>query len=808
MIGKAESDYACVHCGESCNGKITDGVHPFCCEGCKQVYLIISETEACDTEQMKKLTGIQPTGRFIQDKWNYLDEPEIANKLIRYSDSKHTHIQFSLPQIHCASCIWLLEHLGRINPAVISSKVDFDKKEMVVIYETHKLKLSELAALLDYIGYPPAVSYSDNEKKEKRASNVKEIVRIGVAGFCFSNIMMLSFPDYLASDGLDETLLKHVFSYLSLGLAMPVFFYAAAPFFIQAWKGLRQKWLNIDSPIAFAVLVTFLRSIYEIVTDTGTGYLDSMSGIVFFMLVGRWFQLKTQHAVSFERDYKSYFPMSTLVIKDGVRQYRTLDKLEIDDQIIVRNQELVPADAMLKKGQALIDYSFVTGENEPVPVEVGGLVYAGGKQLGTGIELEVVRTVSASHLTRLWNNDVFHNKKNKEESFIHPWSYYFSIGLFSVAIMAAIYWQMHDPTKTWKAITSVLIVACPCSLLLSATFTFGNLMRIFGRNDMYLKNANVIEQIGNARVVVFDKTGTLTTNNGSAIQYHGVPLSREEMAKMKSVAIQSNHPLSKILSSWSEWTTLQEIDSISSFIEMAGQGMEANVDGTFIRLGNQSFAASFQLSDVSPVHYNEGAVIHVNIDGVYKGCFTLQQQYREGVFTAINQIKKMIPSIHILSGDNNREEVYLRNQLGAHAVLKFGQSPQQKLDHIKSLQQQGVKVIMVGDGLNDAGALQQSDVGIAVTDLSNHFTPACDAILSGAQMHKLDGLFHLAKAGKSIVATSFALSIAYNIVGLSFATQALLSPLVAAILMPASSISIILLVTLLGNLVAKRQRLK
>ncbi len=808
MIVKAYSDYVCIHCGESCNGKINNGMYSFCCEGCMQVYLLISETDVCDVEQMQKLAGIRPKGRFVQDKWNYLDEPTIARKLVNYQDSKHTHIQFSLPQMHCSSCIWLLEHLGRINGAVVSSKVDFDKKEIVVVYGTDKLKLSELAALLDYIGYPPAVSYKDNEKKETQQSNRNEIIRIGVAGFCFSNIMMLSFPDYLASDGLDEKLLEHVFSYLSLGLAIPVFFYAASPFFIQAWKGLRQKWLNIDSPIAFAILVTFLRSIYEITTDSGTGYLDSMSGIVFFMLVGRWFQLKTQNAVSFERDYKSYFPMSTLVIKDGMRQYKTIDKLDKGDQILVRNQELIPADSILKKGQALIDYSFVTGENEPVPAVQGSLVYAGGKQLGTGIELEVVRTVSTSHLTRLWNNDVFQHNKNKEESFIHPWSYYFSIGLFSVAIIAAIYWQMHDPTKTWKAITSVLIVACPCSLLLSATFTFGNLMRIFGRNDMYLKNANVIEKMGDADVVVFDKTGTLTSSSGSAIQYEGEVLTEEEMLKVKTIALQSNHPLSKILSSWSEWDSLKETDDIHGFKEIPGKGMEANIGGSIIKLGNHGYTWEESLIEYTKGESDEGAVIYVSIDGKAKGRFILQQKYREGVFEAIYQIKRSIAAIHVLSGDNSWEEGYLRHRLGNDTILKFGQSPQEKLEHIQSLQKNGHKVIMIGDGLNDAGALQQSNVGISVTDLSNHFTPACDAILSGKQMSKLDGLFNLSKAGKAIVAASFALSIVYNIVGLSFATKALLSPLVAAILMPVSSISIILLVTLLGNLVARREALK
>lgn len=797
----------CTHCGDSCTETITDGTHSFCCEGCKQVYEILQETDACDPEKMQRLSGITPKGRFTQDKWNFLDEEVIAEKLILFSDKQHTHIQFSLPQIHCSSCIWLLEHLSRINKFVISSTVDFDKKEIIIIIDKEKIKLSTLASLLDYIGYPPSVSFESNEKKPIAKTSKQEIIRIGVAGFCFSNIMMLSFPDYLSGDGINETILKEYFSYISLLLSLPVLFYAAAPFFIQAWKGLRQKWLNIDAPIALAILITFSRSLYEITMHVGTGYLDSMSGIVFFMLIGRWFQLKTHHAVSFERDYKSYFPLSVQVIDDHEKKYKTIDKIVKDDIMLVRNHELIPADSILKNGKAFIDYSFVTGESEPVHIEAGKMIYAGGKQIGTGIELQVLRPVSSSQLTRLWNNDIFHNKKNREASFIHPWSNYFSIALFSIAIIATIFWQLNNPNNTWKALTSILIVACPCSLLLSATFTYGNLMRIFGKNKFFLKNANVIERIGDADAIVFDKTGTLTSGDQSSIKYKGKVLSYHEAMMIKAIVTQSNHPLSKALTNWSEWNNMTETDEISSYSEIPGKGIQATVLENNFCIGNAEFVFE-HINDKTHLAHSENASIHISINNQYKGCFTLEQNYREHIFQTIQQITKRIPYLHILSGDNNKEELRIRKSLGSDAQLAFSKSPEEKLEYIKALQHHGKKVIMVGDGLNDAGALQQSDVGIAVTDNSTHFTPACDAILEGSQLKNLDKLFKLARTGKKIVTASFILSIGYNIVGLYFATQALLSPLIAAILMPASSISIILLVTLLGSLYARKYELE
>jgi Cu+-exporting ATPase len=771
----------------------------FCCEGCKQVYIILHEEDRCDPAMMASLAGVQPKGKFKSDKWDYLDEPAIAAKLVSYQDDKQVHLTLTLPNMHCASCIWLLEHLQRINKGVISSKVDFNRKEVAVVINPAMLKLSQLASLLEYIGYPPQISYADGIANKKNPYKYQTILRIGVAGFCFSNIMMLSFPDYLATNGIDEKLLTKTFSYISLALSIPVLFYAAAPFFIQAWKGLRQRFLNIDAPIALAILITFARSVYEILTDVGTGYLDSMSGIVFFMLLGRWFQEKTEKAISFDRDYTSYFPMSSLVKRGTEKKYIPIEQIAKDDLLMIKNQELIPADAELIAGTATIDYSFVTGEKDPVNVEPGQIIFAGGKQLGTLIELKVLKSVAASHLTKLWNNDAFHNQKNKEASFIHPWSNYFSVVLFSIALTAGIYWQLNDPSLTWKAVTSILIVACPCSLLLSATFTFGNLLRIFGKHGMFLKNAHVIEQLSTADTIVFDKTGTLTSNQRSAIQYQGKILMHEERMLIKSVASQSAHPLSKSIASWDEWEQDNRFSAIDQYREIAGKGIEAMAGNSTIRMGSMDFVCDQRwFSDIMQA---EGSMVHVSIDGLYKGRFQLQQSYREGVFEMIHQLLQQNKSIHVLSGDNNKEEAYLKKMFNQEVSFHFNQDPNDKLKYIQSLQAKGKKVIMVGDGLNDAGALQQSDVGIAVTDQSNYFTPACDAILEGAALHTLNRLMQLARSGKTIVALTFALSIAYNIVGMYFSTQALLSPLIAAILMPASTISIIVLTYLAGKVV-------
>jgi Cu+-exporting ATPase len=789
----------CYHCGETCDASIKIEEKAFCCEGCKQVYLLLSETDMCNYYDLDKTPGITAKGRFTDNRYAYLDNEEVQSKLLRFRDGKQAHVQFYLPTMHCASCIWLLENLHRINPAVIHSQTNFQRKEILVIFDVQKTSLRKIVELLAFVGYEPYITLNDGEKKKDKKINRSHIFKIGVAGFAFSNIMMLSFPDYFAGGHIGDTQLRNTFTYVSLLLSLPVLLFSASEFFISGWKGLRQGWLNIDAPIALAVLMAFGRSVYEILTHTGPGYLDSMSGIVFFMLVGRWFQNRTYDAFSFDRDYKSYFPLGVTRVKDNQEVNVPVINLQKGDVILVRNEEMVPADGILLKGRGSIDYSFVSGETTPVDKNKGELLYAGGKQMGTTITVEVVTPVSQSYITQLWNNDVFNSKKNKSESFVHPWSRYFTYTLFALAFFSALYWYQVDSTKILPAITSVLIVACPCSLLLSATFTYGNMLGIYGRKKLYLKNANVIEALGKVDTIVLDKTGTLTHHHAADIRFEGDLLSAEEKSMVQAVAAQSTHPLSKMISR-SLMADQQEGLSLEAFQELSGKGLEATVNHRQVRIGSSSFIredGSLELAEPG---------VHIRFDDEVKGRFVINNMYRDGIAEMASQLKAAGYDVHVLSGDNDTERKNLAALFGEDLHVLFRQSPQDKLEYIKKLQLQGKNVMMLGDGLNDAGALRQAQVGIAVTDATNLFSPASDGILDGSQVGQLAQMLRYAKTGKRIVTVSFILSILYNIVGLSFATQAKLSPLIAAILMPASSISIVVLVSLYARIAARRIR--
>lgn len=792
----------CYHCGTECDQSIQIESKYFCCDGCKMVYQLLDENGMCQYYDLTNMPGLTAKGIFAADKFNYLDNQAVQDQLIQFRQGDQAHVIFYLPQIHCVSCVWLLENLHKINPGVIQSQTNFEKKEVKIVYQPSLISLKQVVQLLAFVGYEPMIHLGGNDWQKKKKVNRKQLYKIGIAGFCFSNIMMLSFPEYLSDQVVDLGNLRPLFIYLNLLLSIPVLLYSASDFFISAYTGLRQKWLNIDAPIALAISVTFIRSVYEILTQTGAGYLDSMSGIVFFMLIGRWFQDKSYDSFAFDRDYTSFFPLGVTILKEGKELNQSLNDIVKGDLLLVRTGEMIPADAVLKEGIALVDYSFVSGENAPIAFEPGALLYAGGVQKGRAIHVEVVKPVGHSYITELWNSPLLKQTKNATASFVHPWSQYFTYVLFAIALLTGLYWWAVDTTKILPAVSSVLIVACPCSLLLTVTFTYGNVLRWLGKAKMYCKNASVIESIEKIDTIVFDKTGTLTNHTNTNMVYIGVELSILEQSMIRSVTRESLHPMSQMIYQMltEENLPLVEVAHIENSI---AKGTIAQTQGHTIILG--SVKLLIQEGVAVNTDYDH-SVVCIAVDGIFRGFYKVNHAYREGISAMVGQLCSNGYEVHLLSGDHSTEGQKLKLQLGADIPMLFNQSPSDKLNYIQQLQNEGRYVMMVGDGLNDAGALQKSNVGIAVTDQTHLFTPASDAILEGHQVAQLFQLIRYAKSAKTIIVLIFILSIAYNLIGMYFATQALLSPMVAAILMPISSISIVALSALLSYRFAKKLR--
>jgi Cu+-exporting ATPase len=834
----------CFHCGLPCvEGAIEHEGKFFCCDGCRLVHDILLQSHLGQFYDLNQHPGSRPSAAVDSNQWVHLDDPAVRAKLTDFDDGRTCRVTFQIPSIHCVACVWLLENLFRLNPAIGDSRVHFGRREVSIRFASGKLKLSELVSLLAGIGYEPHLTLEELDRPRTRRRFNRQQLQIGIAGFAFANIMLFSIPVYLGLDTLSAPLLQRLFGYLSLALALPVLLYSAADYWKSARWSFRQRTLTLDVPIALGLAALFAQSTYEIVSGSGEGYLDSLVGLVFFLLCGRWFQQKAQDRLAFDRDYRSFFPMAVLRRSAAGDLPVPLANLLVGDHLLLRHGELVPADARLIQGPAHIDYSFVTGESLPAERAAGDPLFAGGRNAGGPIEVEVVKPVSQSYLTSLWDHSAF--RKQREDplnTLTQRYGRRFTRLVILIALASACYWTAAAGiSRGVIVLVAVLIVACPCALALAAPFTFGTAQRWLARRGIFVKSPFVLERLARVNTVILDKTGTLTRTSAEAPAFTGDPLNADERAATRRLVRASTHPLSRQIHDAlaarapsvnrdSERPKTNPDDGLEGritrlrlgastgqaarpalpnhvgadsqglvpptepmltrFQEIPGAGIEGTVGRHEVKLGSIAWLQNSGI-EVPGEPTPPGSTVGLAIDGKYRGTFQLGNRLRP----AIDQLLKALGhryALALLSGDQPGNDAGLRGMFGPTADLLFHQTPLDKLNYIRERQSAGGFVLMVGDGLNDAGAFQQSDVGVAVVEQIGTFSPASDVILDAMQVPALADLLRFARRSVWVVRGSLGLSALYNVVGLSIAAAGLLSPLICAILMPLSSVSVVL----------------
>lgn len=778
--------HTCVHCGKPSHEPIIKNGEVYCCNGCVRVRELLNSAECSIPEPLSKADQEK-----VSKKYAHLNTPAYRERFIRHNSDGDALVSFFLPDMYCSSCVEFLEHLNRKESAIIQSEVHFPRKELRVRFDEERLSLGGLAGLLAASGYPPELRSAEEQKKKKPWNGL--VARIGVAGFCFGNIMLMSFPEYLGADDLDEGF-RSAFGWLNLLLSIPVLLFSGWSYLRSAAVALKNRTVNIDVPVSIGIIALFGRSSWEVISGTGIGFFDSFAGLIFFLLIGKWYQARTYGALSYDRDYKSYFPIAVTRRKGKEDAFVPISELQPGDTIVIHHQEIIPADCILESGDARIDYSFVTGESDPQRVPIGKAIQAGGRQTGPSIVAIVERAVEQSKLTRLWNSEAFQKEGGKSiEDPVNRISKHFTWVIMTIALAAFVYWIPTDERTAWNAFTATLIVACPCALALTLPFTFGSVMRLMGKGGMYLKNTSVIEAMSRIQTLVFDKTGTLTRANDYKVIWHGRSLGETEREAIAAVAGQSAHPLSRALSKGYSL----DAGRVRQFDEVTGKGIIGLEGDREIKLGS---AAWMQVEAVEEA----GTQVHVSIDGEYLGFFAFEKPLREGLGDELSTLSQRY-ELRLLSGDNARDAERFSPFFKA-SHMHFNQEPADKMAFIEAQKSLGT-VAMVGDGLNDAGALRAADFGVAVVDDLYAFSPACDAILHADALHRFDGLLGYAKDAMRVVKRSFLISFLYNAIGIAFAVQGLLTPLVAAILMPLSSVSVVLFTVLSAHYFARKNRL-
>ena len=830
----------CYHCHEVCSSvAIQSDEKMFCCDGCKFVYELLRDNNLCTYYSLEEQANISlkhiETG-IRRPRFDYLEDITVQHQLLHFVRTDLANVSLYLPQIHCASCLWLLEKLHKFHVGIVSSRIDFMAKTLSITFQSESISLRNIVELLTTLGYEPElrlVHLGNNNARTITPQQKSLYIKLGIAGFAFGNTMIFSFPEYITDVGTLHNNLRGFFGMMSVLLALPVLVYSASDYFRSAWVGVRRKHITLDIPIVIGILALFIRSVIEIASGATSGYLDSFCGLVFLLLCGKLFQQKTFDTIAFDRDYTSYFPIAVTTLQPDplTKQVHEtsvpLANLRVGTTMLLRNNELVPADAVLLSPLGHIDYSFVTGESAPVEVLKGTEIFAGGRVTGQAVQLLVTKEVSQSYLTSLWNNESFTRHRHTVlERVSDLFGAYFTIFVIILALGAFVWWYP-DMLMAVNAMTAVLIIACPCAMTLASPFALGWAMKIVGRLGLYVKNASVIMEMTTIDTVVFDKTGTLTTGTKGRVTFKAVSdahilddtesLSSEEEQWIISALRNSVHPLSRaIVSSLRQLrshdsanTTLyQEYDDVQGYTEIPGQGIMCRVAEHEILLGSASFvghgcsAVSVDATGKTMVRTVQGAQVHIAIDGRYRGVFILTDELRSGMDELLIRLQSFYTT-YLMSGDNDTDRSALQALFPPPHQMAFFQSPHNKLDAVKDLQQHGAHVMMVGDGLNDAGALKVSHVGIAVTEHDGAFSPACSATIAADSLQYIDIFLRFARYTRRVIIGAFWISVVYNIVGLSYAVMGAISPLFSAVLMPMSNITVIGFTTLAMNVGGK-----
>lgn len=758
----------CYHCGDEIVTKVEDEGKSFCCQGCVSVFHIISGAGLGDYYQKELNPGIKNKRSVYLD---YLDDEEVKSKLLVFKDASRSVVRFILPAIHCASCVWLLERLALLNPHIISSEIDFLSKRITVHFKHDEINLKQVAELLLSIGYEPQL---DNKAKARK--NTSLIIRIGVAGFCFGNIMLLSFPEYLGEE--PEELWQKFFSFLNIALAIPIFTYCSVPFYKGLFTASKAKKVSVDLLIVLGIITLLCRSLYEIVYLNQGGYLDSLAGLLFFLLIGKWFQAKVFSELSFEKDNASYLPMAVLKLQDDEFVITSLSKIKKGDILRLRNGEVVPHKCLVKSESGVVENSFITGEELPIQVKRGDVLFSGAQINGAFIEV-VVSDIEGANLSSLWREQK--RKSSATELISNRLITGFTISVLSVALGAFVFWSFFSYEKAFLSATSVLIIACPCALALSAPTVYGIILRKLSKSGLYVKGADVIKNIAQIKRIVFDKTGTIT-GKSVKINYKGEQLTLKQSQGIASILKNSTHPLAKEL--------LRTIDGdlkVNSFKETLGEGAEGVVDGVEYKIGSSKF-----LNIPSP----NVTSIHVMVNGVNLGYFQIGLTVRSGIDKLMTVLHSKF-KVYLLSGDPNLNKADYANLVAEKNIIKNA-SPAEKSAFVESCTNES-PTIMIGDGINDSLAFNKASVGLAVVEETGAFFPSCDGIIEAQRLTDLNGFIDYAKYSKIVLWSCFAFSLAYNIVGLYFAVNLLLTPLFAAVLMPLSSVSVVGLAVILLN---------
>ncbi len=787
----------CFHCGEPLpenppQARLGQEQKPVCCIGCKAVAELIHANGLDAFYQLRKGENPRPADHLVQaapEEWQVYDRPEVQQELVDRHDDRLCETSLLVEGVHCAACTWLIrQSVGRL-PGVHEVEINPATSRATLRWDPSQARLSQLLHGIARLGYRPHPGKRSEGEQIRLREKRTALLRLGLAGMGMMQVMTYAISLYTGIfEGMDEGT-RTFLRYVSMLITTPVLFYSGLPFLQGAYRDLKNRHLGMDVPVALALLMAYFASAWETLQNGPHVYFDSVVMFVFFLLVARQVEQNVRHKAGNTADALSALtPASALRIGPGGEEETVgIDELRPGDRVRVRDGEAMPADGVLVAGSTWVDESLITGESRPVWKDEGEAVIAGSTVKGDPVEISITRTGKDTVLSTIAR------LLDRAQSHVPPIARLtdriaavFVATILLLATATGIWWFIHDPANAFSITIAVLVVTCPCALSLATPVSLAASSAHMNRKGLLVANPEKLELMPQVHTLLFDKTGTLTTGRLELHQTLPEPGIQESQLLRLAALLEarSAHPIARAFDPWQNSEQPPEIRTLP------GQGIEARWNGHRYRLGTARFA----LADPKarwPQELDRGTRLCLSRDGRPLGWFVLRDQLREDTQTVLEGLKQQGLRLGLVSGDEREHVQAMAQRLNMdfwHAEML----PEQKLECVRILQQQGQRVCMVGDGVNDAPVLAGSDVSIAMGQGAALAQTRSDFILLAERLRPLDDGFAIARATRKIIRQNLSWAAGYNLTAIPLAASGWVEPWMAALGMSASSLVVVL----------------
>lgn len=773
---------------------------PACCAGCQAVAQTIIDSGLDDYYAHRTADSPQaaPLPEELLAQMRLYDAPELQASFVQISPDNQHEAALILEGITCAACIWLNEqHIKRL-PGVHSVEINYTTHRARVSWDASRIQLSTILEAIAAIGYRAHPYDAERQEKLAQAQRKTALSRLWVAGLSMMQVMMYAVPVYLAPDGEIDAQWLWLLHWASFLLTLPVVVYSAVPFYQGTWRDLKARRVGMDAPVTIGILTAFIASLWALLNKIEHGvYFDSVSMFVFLLLGGRYLEgLARQRAGAAAESLVKLVPAFCHRLNDWPQSRQpteaTVASLAVGDVVLVKPGETCPADGTVCEGSSAVNESLLTGESQPLPKQVGHALIAGSINLTHPLLVEVTHTgqhTKLSSIVRLLDKALA--DKPRLARLADRFAGWFVAVLLLAAAASFIAWQWIDPARAIWIMVAVLVVSCPCALSLATpaalTAATGNL----AGKGLLLTRGHALETLAKVTDVVFDKTGTLTY--GSLRHLATLPLNAQSEAEGLALAAalesSASHPIAQALLAASP-APHGHAEAVHA---TAGAGVEGTVNGRRYRLGTPRFVAEWAGAvPAALVDWQAGAtVVALGDETGWMAAFALGDTVREEASALMAQLHRLSLTAHVLSGDNAASAQRVAASLGITRVAADC-LPEDKLTYVAQLQAQGRRVLMVGDGVNDAPVLARADVSVAMGGGTDVARMSGDMVLVNDHVALLATAVRLARATLAIIRQNLVWAVAYNLVALPLAMGGWLTPWLASLGMASSSLLVVM----------------